>query len=88
MSNKSVSTRFFETYGKQHDVEGCTPLFAADAVVHSNTAPGPMDFGAYKQSGYAFLVGFPDLSEEILDQIEEGEKVVTASSGVARTPAS
>ena len=77
MSNKSVSARFFETYGNQHDVEGCTPLFAADAVIRTTTAPGPMNFEGYKQVGYAFLAGFPDLKDEILDQIEEGEKVVT-----------
>lgn len=77
MSNKSVSARFFETYGNQHDVEGCTPLFAADAVIRSTTAPGPVNFEGYKQVGYAFLAGFPDLKDEILDQIEEGDKVVT-----------
>lgn len=77
MSNKSVSARFFETYGNQHDVEGCTPLFAADAIIHSTTAPGPVNFEGYKQVGYAFLAGFPDLKGEILDQIEDGEKVVT-----------
>ena len=76
MSNKSVSARFFETYGNQHDVEGCTPLFAADAVIRT-TAPGQVNFEGYKQVGYAFLAGFPDLKDEILDQIEEGEKVVT-----------
>ncbi len=77
MSNKSVSARFFEIYGNQHDVEGCTPLFAADAVIRSTTAPGPVNFEGYKQVGYAFLAGFPDLKDEILDQIEEGDKVVT-----------
>lgn len=77
MSNKSVSARFFEIYGNQHDVEGCAPLFAADARIHSSTAPVPMNFEGYKQVGHGFLAGIPDLKDEILDQIEEGDKVVS-----------
>jgi steroid delta-isomerase-like uncharacterized protein len=78
MSNKSVSTRFFETYGKQHDVEGCTPLFATDAMIHTTTAgPEPVNFDGYKQVGYAFLAGFDDLTVDVLDQLEAGDKVVS-----------
>ena len=44
MSNKSVSASFFEIYGNQHDVEGCRPLFAEDAVIHYNGFPGPLNF--------------------------------------------
>ncbi len=77
MSAQTVSARFFEIYGKQHDVEGCTPLFAADAVIHSSTAPGPLDFNAYKQIGYAFLAGFPDLNVDVLDQFAADDKVTT-----------
>ena len=77
MSNKSVSARFFETYGNQHDVEGCAPLFADDAVIHFHNMPAPLNFEGYKQVGYAFLTGFPDMEVTILDQIEEGGKVVS-----------
>ncbi|MBX2998897.1 MAG: ester cyclase [Caldilineaceae bacterium] len=77
MSNKSISARFFETYGKQHDVEGCRPLFAADAVIHSSTAPVDMNFEGYAGVGHAFLTGFADLTVDILDQFEAGDKVVT-----------
>jgi predicted ester cyclase len=76
MSNKSVSLKFFETYGNRHDVEGCTPLFAEDVVVYTTVAPGPLDFAGYKQLGYAFLAGFADLHDTVLEQIEEGNKVV------------
>jgi hypothetical protein len=48
MSNKSVSLKFFETYAGQHDVEGCGPLFADDAIVYTTVAPSPTDFLAYK----------------------------------------
>ena len=77
MSNQSVSIRFYETYGKQHDVEGCRPLFAVDAVIHSATAPVPMNFEVYAQVGRAFLAGFADLTVDILDQFEAGDKVAT-----------
>jgi predicted ester cyclase len=77
MSNKSVSTRFFETYGQRHDVEGCRPLFAGNAVINTSTAPVPLNFEAYAQVGHAFINGFADLTVEILDQFEAGGKVAT-----------
>ena len=77
MSNKSVSLKFFETYGNQHDVEGCTPLFAENVTINTTVAPGPLDFNAYKQVGYAFLAGFADLHPQIIEQLEDGNKVVT-----------
>lgn len=76
MSNKSVSASFFEIYGNQHDVEGCTPLFAEDAVIHFNGS-GPLNFEGYKQVGYAFLAGFPDIKATILDQFEGNGKVAS-----------
>jgi predicted ester cyclase len=76
MSNKSVSARFFETYGNQHDVEGCNPLFAEDCVIHFNGTDA-LNIEEYKQLGYAHLVAFPDLAVTVLDQIEEGDKVVS-----------
>ena len=76
MSNKSISLKFFETYGNRHDVEGCGPLFDDDAVIYAVTAPGPIDFLAYKQVGYAFLAGFSDLNATVIEQLEDGNKVV------------
>lgn len=77
MSNKSIALKFFETYGNRHDVEGCTPLFTEDVVVYTATAPGPLDLASYKQLGSAFLAGFADLHDTVLEQIEEGNKVVS-----------
>lgn len=77
MSNKEISRRFIELYAQQHDVEGCEPLFALDAVINANTVPMPVDRDGYKQLGYTFLAGFPDLTADILSQIEEGDQVVT-----------
>lgn len=77
MSNKSVSRRFIELYAQQHDVEGCGVLFAETAVIRTNNLPMPVDIEGYKQVGYGFLAGFPDLTAEIVDQIAEGDQVVT-----------
>lgn len=78
MPNKSVSLNFFETYGQQHDVEGCAPLFAEQAVIFT-TAAGPvkLDFSSYMQIGHAFLAGFADLDVTVVEQIEDGDKVVS-----------
>ena len=77
MSNKTISAQFYERFAKNHDVEGCDPLFAETAVIHSNNVPMPLDFNGYKQVGYMFLAGFSDLDADILSQIEEGDQVVT-----------
>ena len=77
MSNKSVSRKFFETYGNQHDVEGCTPLFAEDAKISTTAMPGSMEFNTDKQVGYTFLGGFPDLKVEVVEQMEDGNKVIS-----------
>ena len=77
MSNRSVSTRFFETYGQRHDVEGCRPLFADNAVINTSTAPVPLNFEAYREVGQAFLHRPADLTVDILDQFEAGDKVAT-----------
>ena len=87
MSNKSVSLKFFETYGNRHDVGGCGPLFADDAVIYAVTSPGPIDFLAYKQVGYAFLAGFADLNATVIEQLEDGNKVVNRVMWSGTTPA-
>jgi len=76
MSNRSVSLKFFDTYAGQHDVAGCVPLFAEGATIHSTAAPGPMDVNGYRQLGEAFLAGFPDISATVIEQLEDGNKVV------------
>ena len=75
MSNKSVPAHFYEVYGKQHNVEAARQLFAADATIYS--AQGALNLDTFAQGGSAFLAGFSDLQVEVLDQIEEGEKVVS-----------
>jgi predicted ester cyclase len=80
MSNKSVSLKFFETYAGQRDVEGCGPLFAENATIYTTVAPSPMNFQAYRQVGYAFLAGFADLSATVIEQLEDGNKVISRVS--------
>jgi predicted ester cyclase len=78
MSNKQISGRFFETYGKQHDTEAAALLFAPEARIYSTAIPGgSADVAGYKQVGEMFLAAFPDISTEVIEQIEEGDKVVS-----------
>ncbi len=77
MSNKAISNKFFDLFGVQHDVEACGPLFTDDAAIYWNSADHPMNIDAYKQVGYGFLAGVPDMHIEILDQIEEGDRVAS-----------
>jgi len=76
-NNQAVVTQFFELYGNQHDVEGVDSLFADNVVVHQDAIPTPLDRDGYKQVGYAFLQGFPDLKVEIAEQMTIGDRVVT-----------
>ncbi len=76
-NNQSVATQFFELFGNQHDVDGVEPLFAANAVIHQDAVPMPLDIDGYKQVGQSFLQGFPDLKVEIEEQLVVGDKVVT-----------
>ncbi len=77
MDNQAVAARFFELYGNQHDVEGVDELFTEQSIIHHDTIPTPLNVESYKQVGYAFLQGFPDLKVEIQDQFSTGDKVVT-----------
>jgi predicted ester cyclase len=45
-------------------------------MIYSTVAPGPMDFLAYKQVGYAFLAGVPDINATVIEQLEDGNKVI------------
>ncbi len=75
MSNKSVSARFFDLYGVQHDVEACTPLFTDDAAIYWNSDENAMGLETYKQVGYGFLAGIGDLNCQVLSQVEEDDRV-------------
>ena len=77
MDNQAVAARFIELYGNQHDVEGVDELFTEQSIIHHDTIPTPLNVESYKQVGYAFLQGFPDLKVEIQDQFSTGDKVVT-----------
>jgi len=77
MSGKPVPLQFFETYGNRHDVEGSAPLFADDVTIYSPVGPSPMTLETYKQAGYAYLAGFPDLQVTVVEQLEDGNKVVS-----------
>lgn len=89
-ANAAVVRRFFDLYTGQHDVEGADALFAEDLIVNITAAPGagPMGKAAFKQLAQAYLDGFPDLAAEIMEQYEDGDRVITrvAWSGTQTGP--
>jgi steroid delta-isomerase-like uncharacterized protein len=75
-SNKAVSRRFQELFNANQLDTIRAELFTAESVIHFPGQP-PMNSVAYQQVGQMFRLGFPDLRVEVLDQIAEGDAVVT-----------
>ncbi len=75
-SNKAVSRRFHELFDANQLDAIRDELFADAAVIHFPGQPA-MNIEAYKQVGIMFRTAFPDLHDEVLDQIADGDKVVT-----------
>ena len=78
MSNKSVSLKFFETYGNSARwLGGGGAHRSSPKLLSVYTRPLRRDrwtFAGYKQLGYAFLAGFADLHDTVLEQIG-GEQI-------------
>jgi predicted ester cyclase len=54
----------------------CRPLFAEGATICSTAVPAPLNVNGYRDRGQAFLAGFPDISVAVVEQLEDGNKVV------------
>jgi steroid delta-isomerase-like uncharacterized protein len=75
-SNKAVSRRFHELFNANQLDQIRDELFTAESVIHFSGMP-TMNIEAFKQVGQMFRAGFPDLITKVVDQIAEGDKVVT-----------
>lgn len=76
--NKSIVTRFNQEFIGQGNLASFGDLVAEDVVNH--TAPPGSPGGAQGMRYFILEVlrkGFPDIRVEILDQIAEGDKVMT-----------
>jgi predicted ester cyclase len=77
MGNKEIVRRFVEEYQTAGSEEAFRELLDPDVVDHSRpdgVAPGAE---GVRQQFDGFRAAFPDFRAEILDQVAEGDKVVT-----------
>jgi steroid delta-isomerase-like uncharacterized protein len=75
--NKRVVSRFVEEYQTGADEEAFAQLLASDVVDHSRPPGVAEGAEGVRQQFDAFRGAFPDFRATILDQVAEGDKVVT-----------
>ncbi len=74
--NKAVARNFFEEFSKDN-LQGVADLMAPDHVFHFPLAPGPQDKAQHVASQQRIKSIFPDYRAEIVDQIAEGDMVMS-----------
>jgi steroid delta-isomerase-like uncharacterized protein len=74
--NKALARQQHEEWNSKGYVNA-VEMFSPNFVAHLPGSPGPMNLEGYKQYTASFDTGFPDTKHTILDQIAEGDKVVT-----------
>jgi steroid delta-isomerase-like uncharacterized protein len=75
--NKAIARRFVEEVQNKGNI-GAVDEFLADSFVNHSVPPGlPPDREGVKQLFTLFRNAFPDFHAEILDQVAEGDEVVT-----------
>ena len=77
-ANKALVRRYIDEVQIAHRVEALDSIFAANFIDHANTFDGVFQGIDGLRQGYAELLSaFPDFSATLLDQVAEGDRVVT-----------
>lgn len=76
--NKAVARAFFEEFSNGN-LQAVADLMAEDHVFHFPLAPGPQDKPTHVAGQANIKTIFPDYRFEIIDQIAEGDLVLTRS---------
>jgi len=76
--NKRLVRRFFREFYDRRHLEIIDELFTPD-YVHHRPDRGTMDFREFRRHELQMASAFPDMTREVVDQIAEGDKVVTSS---------
>ncbi len=74
--NKAVARRFFEEF-TNGNLDAVAEMFADDHVFHFPLAPGPQDKAQHVAGQQRVKKIFPDYRFEVIDQIAEGDMVLT-----------
>jgi steroid delta-isomerase-like uncharacterized protein len=74
--NKAVARAFFEEFSNGN-LDAVADMFADDHVFHFPLAPGPQDKEQHVAGQQRVKGIFPDYRMEVVDQIAEGDMVLT-----------
>ena len=80
--NKAVVRRWYAAIDSA-DLEALEAILSPDVIVHFPGEAGPIDRSEYMRINRRFFAGFSDYQTTVLDQIAEGDKVVTRASHTA-----
>ena len=76
--NKAIVRRYIDEVQNEHRIDALGDIFAAGFIDHSNTFDGVFQGIDGLVRGYRDIFGaFPDFGATLLDQIGEGDRVVT-----------
>ena len=75
-ANKTIARTFFEEF-TNNNLQACTDLMADDHMFYFPLAPAPQDKPMHIASQKRIKQAFPDYRFEIVDQIAEGDLVLT-----------
>ncbi len=74
--NKAVARKFFEEFSNGN-LQAVADLMAPDHVFHFPLAPGPQDKAQHVAGQAHIKTIFPDYRMDVVDQIAEGDMVMT-----------
>ena len=74
--NKALMQRFYEEFWCRGNVDAVDELVAPDFVDHQRPAHWPEGPSGLKRLVREWRLGFPDMTETIVDLIAQGDKVV------------
>ncbi|MFC6733072.1 MULTISPECIES: ester cyclase [unclassified Haladaptatus] len=76
--NKALARRFFEEVQTMDDIDTVDDIFAESYVHHDTNMPEPVrGRDAFKESLSQWMGGFSDATMTVLDQVAEGDRVVS-----------
>ncbi len=81
-SNKTIVLRLMEECFNRHNLD-IHPQFYSEVFVHHSPALGELQRPEHRQLLASVFAAFPDSRWTVLDQIAEGDKVVTRWSQIA-----
>jgi len=74
--NKAIARGFHEAFDKG-DMVGMERIVSDSCVAYQAGVPGALDFPAFKQLGEMFLAAFSNSHTTVVQQVAEGDSVMT-----------